>query len=111
MFYRTGGVATGSIVPNTGYIEKIYFNTKLSTYDVTTAIQNANLDFIYNETLSFLAGMNIYVYNIFNHKDHQKQGAELSILKLDDGYALLDNNIGIFFASKPYSSLNANFQG
>ena len=33
-------------VPNTGYVEKIFFNTKLTTDEVDSLIANANLPFI-----------------------------------------------------------------
>ena len=33
-------------VPNTGYVEKIFFNTKLTTDEVDSLIANANLPFV-----------------------------------------------------------------
>ena len=39
-------------VPNTGYVEKIFFNTKLTTDEVDALIAGANLPFINDGTVS-----------------------------------------------------------
>ena len=39
-------------VPNTGYVEKIFFNTKLTTDEVDSLIANANLLFINDGAVS-----------------------------------------------------------
>ena len=39
-------------VPNTGYVEKIFFNTKLTTDEVDSIIANANLHFIKDGAVS-----------------------------------------------------------
>ena len=41
-------------VPNTGYLEKIFFNTKLTTDQVDALIRNTNLDF------TDLEGLDVY---------------------------------------------------
>ena len=53
-------------VPNTGHLEKIFFNTKLTTDQVDALIKNANLTFEYNDEIK------IGMYSILLPKNQNK---------------------------------------
>lgn len=59
-------------VPNTGYVEKIFFNTKLTTDEVDSIIANANLTFINDG--------NMPLYPILGSGIESEAGSEAGVL-------------------------------
>lgn len=89
------GYEEGTIVPNTGVVEKVYFNTNLST----TEVKNIMNTLTYNYS-------NVFEHVLYNNASNSNDKIVINLAYTQGVYVIMDNKGNIYFNTNPDADVN-----